>query len=376
MPRIRTITIGCLRALALTSIMAFSMGTPADACTSLGVVADDGSLVYGRTMEWGSFDLHSRVVVMPRGMAYVGTTPDGKAGLRWTGRHGFVGLDMVGQDYIGDGMNERGLVVGVLYFPGFGKFQAYEPGKARNAISSLQLAAWILSQYATVEEVRAALPRVTVVDIPVPELHNQPAPMHFTVMDASGKAIVVEYTEAGLRIFDNPLRVMTNAPPFDWHMTNLRNYIGLSAMGRPTRTLEGVDVTPIGAGSGFIGLPGDFTPPSRFVRAVAFSQTARKTADGPETVYEVLRILDTFNVPLPAPGSPDIDPAQQQGMRSATIWTSVADTRNLVYYYHTQNNRTVRMVDLKRIDFSTTAVRRFPMDLGRAQNYEDVTSRQ
>lgn len=362
-----------ISSFAAVALIATCAVQPTAACTSLAVVAEDGTLVYGRTMEWGSFDLHSRVVITPRGAAFVGTTPDGKAGVRWTGRYGFVGLDMVGQDYIGDGMNEKGLVVGVLYFPGFAQFQPYDSANAGNALSSMQLAAFVLSQFSTVGEVRAALPKVSVVAIPLQELHGQPAPMHFTILDATGKAIVVEYTKEGLQIFDNPLRVMTNAPGFDWHMTNLRNYIGLSAFSRPARSLGGMEFPPVGAGSGFIGLPGDFTPPSRFVRAVAFTQTARPTADGAETVYEVLRILDTFNVPLPAPGSPDIDPAQQKDMRASTIWTTVADTRNLVYYYHTQNNRRVRKIELKRIDFTGEGVRRFPMDAVRAQSYEDVT---
>jgi choloylglycine hydrolase len=348
---------------------------PADACTSVALVAGDGALVYGRTMEWGSFDLQSRVVITPRGTAFTGETPDGKPGLKWSAKLGFVGLDAVGKDYITDGLNEKGLVVGALYFPGFAKFQTYDPAKAGNALHSMQLAAFILSQFATVDEVRAAVPRITTVAIPLAELGNQPAPMHFAVMDASGKAIVIEYTKDGLTIFDNPLHVMTNAPAFDWHMSNLRQYIGLSAFGRPAQTIGGVTFAPTGAGSGFIGLPGDFTPPSRFVRAVAFTQTARKTPDGPETVYEVLRILDTFNLPLPAPGSPDIDPLQQKDMRSSTIWSTVADSRNLVYHYHTQNNRMVRKLDLKAIDFAAPGVRRFPMDKERSQPYDDVTPR-
>lgn len=360
-----------LAGLALTS----GLMQAAEACTSFALIAEDGTLVYGRTMEWGAFDLHSRVTVVPRGSKFTGETPDGKPGVKWTGKFGVVALDAVGKDILTDGMNEKGLVVGALYFPGFAEFQPYDPAKAGNALSSVQLPAWILSQFSTVDEVRAAITTIRIVAVPLPELHNQPAPMHWTVMDASGKGIVIEYTKDGLRVFDNPLHVLTNAPAFDWHMTNLRNFIGLSAFGKPGVSVGGVKLTPLGAGSGFVGLPGDFTPPSRFVRAVAFTQTARKTNDGPEAVYETLRILDTFNLPLPAVGSPDIDPDQQKDMRSSTIWSSVADTRNLVYYYHTQNNRQVRKIDLKRIDFSPNPAgwRHYPMDATRDQPYQDVT---
>ena len=123
-----------------------------------------------------------------------------------------------------------------------------------------------------------------------------------------------------------------------------------------------------------IGLPGDFTPPSRFVRAVAFSQTARPTATGEETIYEVFRILDNFDVPLGASEGTGDD--RTQGMRSSTIWTSASDTHNLLFYYHTQHNRRVREVDLKKIDFgSFNAIMRMPLDRVKAQDIEDVTPR-
>jgi choloylglycine hydrolase len=121
-----------------------------------------------------------------------------------------------------------------------------------------------------------------------------------------------------------------------------------------------------------IGLPGDFTPPSRFVRAVAFSKTARSTLTGDDTVYELFRILDNFNVPLgAAEGSGD---AKTQGMRSATIWTSGYDTKNKVMYYHTQHNLRVREIDLNGIDFAGyRELRRMRLDKEKKQDFEDVT---
>jgi hypothetical protein len=85
---------------------------------------------------------------------------------------------------------------------------------------------------------------------------------------------VIEPLNKGLKIYDNPLGVVTNAPTFDWHMTNLRNYINLSATNVPAVDMGGITLAQFGQGSGLRGLPGDFTPPSRFVRAVAFSQSA------------------------------------------------------------------------------------------------------
>ena len=349
----------------------------ASACTSIVLKADDGAVVYGRTMEWGAFDLNSRVAIAPRGYEFQGHTPDGKPGYRWEARYGVVALDALEKDYFTDGMNEKGLVVGVLYLPGFAEFQPYDPSKASISMGSLDLANYVLTKFSTVDEVREGLKKIRVVPIPEPAIGNIPAPIHLTVIEKSGKAIVVQYLKNGLRIFDNPLRVLTNAPSFDWHMTNLRNYINLSAVSLPTKKIEDLDFAPIGAGSGFLGIPGDYTPPSRFVRAVAYTQTARKTPDGDETVYEVFRILDNFNLPLGSAEGPDSRTELLKGMRSSTIWTTAADTKNLKLYYHTQHNRKVRMVDLKRIDFSTNkaVITRFPLDKQKSQEIENVTPR-
>ena len=345
------------------------------ACTSIALEAEDGAVVYGRTMEWGSFDLNSRVAIVPRGYEFEAHTPDGKPGLKWKARYGTVALDALEKDYLTDGMNEKGLVVGVLYHPGFAVYHEYEPALADRTVGALELANYVLTTFATVDEVRKGLEDVRVVGIPEPALGNIAAPIHLSVIEPSGKAIVVEYLNGELTIFDNPLRVLTNSPAFDWHTTNLRNYINLSAVSLPTKQLENIDFAPIGAGSGFLSMPGDFTPPSRFIRAVAFTQTARNTPDGDETIYEVFRIMDNFNLPLGAAEGPDANPELLKGMRSSTIWTTAADSKNLKFYYHTQNNRKVRMIDLKNIDFSENkdVIRHLVLDRNRAQEIEDIT---
>ena len=366
----RALTNYLLLALALS---VFFCG-PTSACTSIALKADDGAIVYGRTMEWGSFDLNSRVAIVPRGYEFQGHTPDGKPGHRWKARYGCVALDAIEKDYLTDGMNEKGLVVGALYFPGLAEYQSYDPAQADKSMGSLEFANYVLTEFATVDEVREGLRKIRVVAVDEAALGG-PAPIHLTVIEKSGKAIVVQYMKDGLKIFDNPLRVLTNSPPFNWHITNLRNYLNLSAVAWPAKKIENLDFEPIGAGSGFLGLPGDFTPPSRFIRAVAYTQTARKTPNGDETVYEVFRIMDNFNLPLGSAEGPDSNPELLKGMRSSTIWTTAADTKNLKLYYHTQNNRKVRMVDLKKIDFSPASKKmiRFPLDKKKSQEIEDIT---
>jgi len=359
----------------LAAMAAFAMAPIADACTGLCLKAKDGAVVYGRTMEWGTFDLNSRVAIFPRGQEFKGHTPDHKLGLTWKARYGFVGLDgpALGEGMLFDGMNEKGLAVGGFYLPGFTEYQKYNSAKASESIGPGNVIAYLLSTSATVEDAKMALAKVRVTPVVAPSLGIAP-PGHFMVVEPGGKAIVVEYVKGELKIFDAKLCVITNAPNYDWHEINLRNYLNLSHVALPMKKIEEMDFAPLGGGSGMIGLPGDFTPPSRFVRAVAFSQTARSTPTGGETVYELFRILDNFNVPLGA--AEGEGQASTKGMRSSTIWTSAWDTKNLTLYYHTQNNRRVRKVDISKIDFdSVRDPVLIPLDKEKNQDIEDVTPR-
>ncbi len=355
------------------AIIAFAATTalPSNACTGITLKALDGSVVCGRTMEWGSFDLLSRVVIIPRGHHFTGQTPDQKPGKTWTGIYGITGLDAMEKDIIADGMNERGLTVGLFYHPGFAEYAAYDPGRAADSIAPLDVGQFLLSQCATVEEARTVLAKILVVPVVEPAIGLAP-PLHYFVTEPGGKAIVVEFLKGEMKIFDAPLGVLTNAPTYDWHETNLRNYINLSPVALPGKKIGELDFKPLGGGSGMIGLPGDNTPPSRFIRAVAATQTARVTPTGGETIYELFRILDNFNLPLgAAEGSGE---EKTKGMRSSTIWTTAYDTKNRVMYYHTQNNRRVRMVDLKKIDFTKAGeIVKLPLDKQKAQDIEDIT---
>ncbi len=345
--------------------------TVASACTGITLRAKDEAVVYGRTLEWGTFDLLSRILIIPRGYKFVGKTPDGKKGMVWTGKYGIAGIDVLEKPIYADAMNERGLVAGLFYHPGFAEYADYDPALANRSMAPTDVMQYILSNFANVSEVREAIVKIKVVKV-IEKALGFPAPVHIIISDPSGEQIVLEWSEGKLKIFEAPLGVITNSPTYDWHMTNLRNYINLSPVALPTKSINQLDFSQLGGGSGMIGLPGDFTPPSRFVRAVAFSKSARPTADGPEAIYEVFRILDNFNVPLgAAEGSGDTDTA---GMRSATIWTSAHDLSNKVMYYHTQHNRQVRMIDVSRLNFNNiNDIQTLPIDDQKLQAIKDRT---
>ncbi|MCB2189129.1 MAG: choloylglycine hydrolase family protein [Deltaproteobacteria bacterium] len=357
--------------LALSLFLALSPA-PAPACTGLRLVAQNGATVYGRTMEWGTFDLNSRVAIIPRGYAFTGLTPQGANGKSWKARYGVVALDMLHRDVLADGMNEKGLAAGMFYHPGFAKYPAYDPAQAADTITAADVLAYILTQFATLAEVKAGMAGVRVVGVEEKAIGGD-VPAHWMVVEPSGQALVIEYLDGRLHLFDDPVGVITNAPGFGWHLTNLRNYVNLSPVALPAKKLDDLNFAPLGAGSGMIGLPGDNTPPSRFIRAVAWTQTARPLPDSREAVYEVFRILDNFNLPLgAAEGSGDA--AQNlAGMRSSTIWTTAWDQGNRVLYYHTQHNRRVRKVDMKRLVFVGQDIIHLDLDVTKAEDVEDIT---
>lgn len=361
--------------LAIVSLALVFSTSSVNACTGVVLTAKDKGVVYGRSMEWGAFDLNSRVVIIPRGHKFRGLTPDGLNGKKWKSKYGVVGLDMVNKLALGDGMNEVGLTAGNFYYPDFADYPKYDPKKASNSITALDVLTYILTQYKTVEEVKKGMAKVLVVPV-VEESIGMIVESHFVVTDASGKSIVIEFVDGKMKFFDNPLGVVTNAPTFDWHMINLRNYVNISQVAIPTKKIEDLDFKPLGVGSGMIGLPGDMTPPSRFIRAVAFSQTARPTETSTETVYELFRILDAFNLGLgSAEGSDHATDDNQGGLRSSTLWTTAWDIENKVFYYHTQHNRRVRMLNMKKIDFSNMGKKivYLPLDKKKEQDIEEIT---
>ena len=358
-------------ALALYGLL-LGFASPLSACTGISLTSADSGVVVARTVEWALGDAsHDRLVLFPRGKAFNGLTPGGDNGLKWQGRHGFVSITAYGQDYGPDGMNEAGLYVGMYYFPGFAEFSAYEPVQAGRSLSVGDFMQWMLSSFETVAEVRAHLEDVRVVNVEDPRFGGAALPFHCKIADASGACIVLEIVEGGkVKLHDAFLGVITNSPDYGWHLTNLRNYLGLTPAPRTPLTLGGVRLSPLGSGSGLVGLPGDFTPPARFVRAAVLTASARPLATAEDAVFEAFRILDNFNIPVGATAEPS---QVSKEITSATQITTVSDLRNRVLYFHTMDNRQVRKIDLRKIDFSTIKQQELTGAAERKQVVQELT---
>jgi choloylglycine hydrolase len=331
----RSLLVACL-----TGAVAFAPA--AQACTGIRLVAKDGGVITARTLEFG-FDMHSNVMVVPAGTAFTGTLPDGGKGISYKTKYGFAGANGLGLKAIVDGINDQGLYVGLFYFPGYASYADATKDNAARAMGPHEYGNWLLGNFASVDEVKANFDKIALLPV-VLEALEQAAPVHFLVHDRSGKSVVIEPSNKSLKIYDNPLGVMSNSPTFDWHMTNLRNYVNLTATNVPPIDLGGVKLSQLGQGSGLRGLPGDFTPPSRFVRAVAFSQSAIPSDTAAQATLQAFHILNNFDIPVGAVREVD------NGMMhaEATTWTSASDLKNLRWYFRTYDDQSIRSVDLTK----------------------------
>jgi choloylglycine hydrolase len=281
-------------------------------------------------------------------------------------------MNAKGIDVATDGLNEAGLSVHLLLLPGFAKYEEVRPQNSAHALAHVGVANWILSNFATVEEVKAAIQNVTVFAYEPPGIGF--LPLHYAVHDAK-RGLVIEYVNGQRHVYDNPVGVLTNSPPFDWQMTNLRNYINLTNLNVDSLKLGSYTLEPIGQGTGLLGIPGDYTPPHRFVRATALAYAAVPPATAAEGANLAFHILNDVDIPLGAvagratarpPGMPSASPPARAGGLDfdLTQWVTVSDLTNKIYYFHTYKNLAIRKVDLKKLDFSGTTVRHINIETG------------
>jgi len=315
-------------------------------------------VIHARTLEFG-IDIESSVLVVPRGYARSATAPDGKSGMQWTSKYAVVGANGAGVPFIFDGHNEKGLAVGTFYFPGSAEYMPYTPADASKTLAPWELGSWLMESFASVEEVKANIDKVVVPAVLFSAWKMVP-PVHYVVHDASGKSITIEYLEGKLNVRDNPLGVITNSPSFDWHMTNLRNYVNISAQDVAEKQLGPIKISPSGIGSGMLGLPGDMTPPSRFVRAAAFSQALYPSDTGYAAVLQAFHLLNNFDIPHGAVRTVELD-ANGNRLADYTLWTSVNDLKAKRFYFRTFENSQIRMVDLMSMDLQAKTIKTISM---------------
>jgi len=321
------------------------------ACTNILISAKDDTNIVARTMEFGP-DLHSNIMLSPKGRQFETKRKDGTKTLSWQAKYGFVYFSIFQFPHAIDGMNEKGLSLGGLYLPGYTKYQTVPTNKEKTALPYMWFGDWVLSNFATVDEVKAALKNIYVYENPIFIKKKKTVfPLHFIITDAKGKSITVEFIDGQMKVTDNVNGILTNSPPYDWQLNNLKNFANLTPYSPEEIILYGYGYSGTGQGAGAVGLPGDYSPPSRFVRMNFLSQTAFKPKDAKEALNVAQHILNNVDI---------VDGAVRGSKKSATIpdktqWTVFKDLTNRVLYFKSYDNTTLQAIDLKQLDLSENA---------------------
>ena len=300
---------------------------------------------FGRNLDY-EFSYNETVTVTPRNYPFhfrrMGDMP---------AHYAMIGMAFVQQDYplYYDATNEKGLSMAGLNFPGNADYKPEMAGK--DNVSPFEFIPWILGQCATVAQAREKLARINLwkedfsQQLPL-------SPLHWMISDRDG-SIVVEQVKEGLKVYDDPVGVMTNNPTFDYHLTNLANYMHVSRADPANNLSADLELAPYSRGMGGLGIPGDLSSASRFVKA-AFTRLNSLSGDGEvESVSQFFHILGSV--------------AQQKGCCQVahgfeyTIYSSCCNTDKGVYYYTTYENGQVNGVDMHKEDLDGTALANYPL---------------
>ena len=316
-------------------------------CTAVTFQSGQMENYFGRTMDF-SFCIEPSIYIINQNYGW------NSAGKQISDRYSFIGIGQESEGMLAffDGVNEKGFAAAALYFAGYAKFDAQtESGK--EPVASTDFLHYILGRCRSVEELRELLRQITLIGWKDPVTETV-APLHWIATDKSGKCVVVEKTEKGLDLFENPLGVMTNSPDFQWQMTNLRNYMNVSPRQNKKTVWGGIQLTPFGQGAGTALLPGGYTSPERFVRAAYQKTHVPETKSRTETIVACFHIMDGVTIPK---GVVITD----RDTYDYTKYVAFMNTSTCEYFFKTYDNSQITMASLRgNYKYSTQ-----PLRLGR-----------
>jgi choloylglycine hydrolase len=266
--------------------------------------------------------------------------------------HAIIGMAFVTDDYplYYDAVNEKGLGIAGLNFVGNAVYRAHQDGK--DNIAQFELIPWILGQCASVDEAEALMKKINILNTPYSD-RLPLAALHWMISDSS-RSITVESVADGIRVYDNPVGVLTNNPPFDKQMFALNNYRYLSPKSPENRFSKDLDLELYSRGMGAMGLPGDLSSQSRFIRVAYTKMNSFSDETENASVSQFFHIL----------GSVD----QQRGCCDLgddkfeiTLYTSCCNATRGIYYYTTYDNHQITAVDMHRENLDADKLVRYPL---------------
>lgn len=297
-------------------------------CTSISLLTKNH--YFGRNLDM-EFSYGEKVIITPRKYLLKFRMSDSLEN-----HFAIIGMGIVADNYplYYDATNEKGLSMAGLNFPTSAVY--YDEVKDKNNIGAFELIPWILSQCSTVDEARDLLMNTNVVDIDFNDEYKN-TPLHWMISDRD-YSITLECVQDGMKIYYNPVHVLTNNPEFPMQVFNLNNYTNITCEEPETRFAEGFDLNKYSRGMGALGLPGDLSSMSRFVRA-AFTRLNSVCGESEsESISQFFHILDSVS--------------QTQGCVRVgdsfekTVYSSCCNTDKGVYYYRTYNNSQISAVTL------------------------------
>ncbi|GAB4167044.1 MAG: linear amide C-N hydrolase [Terrimicrobiaceae bacterium] len=324
-------------------------------------------------------DLPYQVLYVPVGMQFSSKIA-GHPAYEYRARHSFIAIAIpAGESPLGlgdlkplEGMNDQGLTFSLLSYPTAGGPQAAVDATCA-VLSASDLGSWALGQFGTVAELKAALAVQPVMMEAIELLGGVMSPFHYVVHDAGGDALVIEFNRGVMKVYDNPVGVMTNGPEFNWHLTNLANYTFLSNVDKSTGSFGSLKVSQPDSGIATAGLPASNTSVGRFVRAAYYAQFTER-ADTPDRAIQTLaHIMNNFDRPrgvsidYPGEGGGHLEvaglPADSKSAYATefTSWTNLSDLDRRVFFLRTYQNMNYARFDLAQLA-GTNGPRVMPID--------------
>ena len=304
---------------------------------------------FGRTLDY-EFSYGDEVVITPRDYAFALRHMETMAH-----HYAMIGMACAMDDYplYYDAVNEKGLGMAGLNFVGNADYKETAPDK--DNVAQFEFIPWILGKCASVKEARALLEKINLVNTPFSEKLPL-AQLHWMIADRD-EAIVVESVKEGIRVYNNPVGVLTNNPPFDEQMLQLNNYMHLSPKNPQNLFSDKLPLKTYSRGMGAMGLPGDLSSQSRFVR-VAFVKMNSVSGDSEEeSVSQFFHILGSVDQQR---GCCDVG----DGKYEITIYTSCCNADKGIYYYTTYDNHQITAVDMNKEKLDGSDIVRYPLVCG------------
>lgn len=303
-------------------------------CTAFTIKTKD--IYFGRNMDI-SYNFGEKVIIIPRNYEL-----NFKCEKTLKNHYSMIGMGTIIDNYplYAEATNEKGLSIAGLNFEGYASYNDTIKENKIN-IAPYEIIPYLLSTCANLEDVYKVIAKLNIVNI----AFNKTTPLvqlHFIVAH-NNKSIVIESLMNKLVVYDNPTNVLTNNPPFDYHMNNLSNYFHLSAKNYENNLETSVNLLNFGAGCGAIGLPGDFSSPSRFVRTLFLKNNIVKEEDETKAVNQFFRILDNVSM---IKGVVKLE----NDMLDYTIYSSCINASKMIYYYRTYENNQVNSIKLDSVN--------------------------